>query len=410
MTWGIISCREGFEKTAQKPIAMMFSWSGLWFALGWLLACLWWGMWARMLLASKRVELLRNFDPDPDPPGLSIVVAAANEEHTLERALRSLLALDYPEVEVIVVNDRSTDGTGAVLAKLAEQHPRLQVVTLTELPPGWLGKTHALHQGAARARHDLLLFTDADVVFAPDSLRRAVTALKARNLDHLVVAPHMEAHGLIEQVFISYFNVMFQVRFQPDRAQDPKSKAFIGVGAFNMVRRQAYRAVGGHLPVALDVTDDVSLGRALKLAGFRQQVFNGMDLVHVRWVVGLRGIIHGLEKNAYAGVDYDLPKTVMAGGILLFIALGPALLSFTPGGVLAWLGMCATGTLSGPMMGLPRTCGPLFPLAGPLFIYVVARSAWLAERRGGIYWRGTFYRLEELRAFLRARDNDRRSS
>lgn len=375
-----------------------------WFALGWLLAFLWWGMWARMLLAHKRVEHLRRFAPDPDPPGLSIVVAAANEEHTLERALESLLALDYPDVQVIVVNDRSTDGTGAVLARLAQQHPRLTVRTITELPPGWLGKTHALHQGAALAHHDIILFTDADVVFSPDSLRRAVAAMKARELDHVVVSPHMEAHGAIEQVFISYFNVMFQVRFEPDKAQDPKSKAFIGVGAFNMLRREAYRAIGGHLPVSLDVTDDVSLGRSLKRAGFRQQAFNGMDHVRVRWVVGLRGIVGGLEKNAYAGVDYCLARTIAASAFLLFIALGPPLLAFTPGGVLAWLGMCATGTLSGPMMGLPRWCGPLFPLAGPLFIYVVARSAWLAERRRGIYWRGTFYPLEELRAFVRERD------
>jgi hypothetical protein len=213
----------------------------------------------------------------------------------------------------------------------------------------------------------------------------------------------METGGLIEQVFISFFNVMFQLRFEPDKAQDPKSKAFIGVGAFNLISRPAYEAVDGHRSVALDVTDDVSLGRALKRAGFRQAVFNGAPLVRVRWVVGLRGIIWGLEKNAYAGVDYSLPMTAFASTVLLLLATGPALLAHTPGGQLAWLGMVATGTLSGPMMGLPRWCGPLFPLAGPLFVYVVARSAWLTEKRGGVWWRGTFYQLEELRAFVRQR-------
>lgn len=374
-----------------------------WFALGWILACLWWGMWVRLVMASRRVEKLRDFEPHPDPPGLSVVVAAANEEDTLEAALQSLLRLDYPGLEILVVNDRSTDGTGALLERMAREHPSLTVVTVSELPPGWLGKTHAQHQGAARARHDLLLFTDADVHFAPDSLRRAVTAMERHGLDHLVVSPEMLTGSAIEQIFVSYFNVMFQVRFAPDKARDPRSKAFVGVGAFNLLRRPAYQAVGGHRSVALDVTDDVSLGRAIKWAGYRQAVFNGLGLVRVRWVVGLRGIIHGLEKNAYAGVDYNLPQTVAASLFLLFIASGPVLLSFTPGGRMAWLGMCACGFLSGPVMGLPRWCGPFFPLAGPLFVYVVARSAWLAERRGGILWRGTFYRLDELRAFVRQR-------
>lgn len=383
---------------AEKPVPM-----SLWFVLGWVLACLWWGMFVRVGIASRRVPHLKSFPPHPSPPGLSVVVAAANEAETLPRALQSLLAVDYPELEIIVVNDRSTDATGEVLRKLATEHPRLVVETIRELPSGWLGKTHAQHVGASRARHDLILFTDADVHFAPDSLRRAVSGMELRNLDHFVVAPHMDARGALEQVFVSYFNVMFQTRFAPDRAQDPKSKAFIGVGAFNLVRREAYEAIGGHRCVALDVTDDVSLGRALKRRGFRQAVFNGQDLVRVRWVIGLRGIVHGLEKNAYAGVDYDLAKTVLASAFLLGIALGPALLSFTPGGALSWLGMCATGAVSGPMMGLPRWCGLFFPLVGPLFIYVVARSAWLAETRGGIWWRGTFYRLEELRAFVRQR-------
>lgn len=375
----------------------------VWFALGWLLACLWWGMWWRMRLAVRRVARLQDFSPHLEPPGLSIVVAASNEEHTVEAALHSLLSLDYPGLQVIVVNDRSTDRTGELLEGMAARDGRLTVHHVTVLPPGWLGKTHALEQGAKLARHELLLFTDADVHFSPDSLRRAVAAMEARELDHLVVTPWIEARGLIEQVFVSYFNVMFQLRFEPDQAQNPKHKAFVGVGAFNLVRKRAYEQVGGHRCVSLDVTDDVSLGRALKRAGFRQAVFYGSGLVRVRWVVGVSGIILGLEKNAYAGVDFNLPKTVAASLVLLGLASGPALLWFTPGGLLAWLAMVAVGTLSGPGMGLSRWCGPLYPLAGPLFVFVVARSAYLIERRGGVTWRGTFYPLDELRAFVRQR-------
>ena len=134
-----------------------------------------------------------------DMPTLSIVVPACNEEDTIERGMNSLLALDYPHLEIIAVNDRSTDRTGAILDRLALSDPRLRVLHVETLPAGWLGKNHAMHSGSQAAKGKWLLFTDADVVFAPDALRRTVAFAERECLDHLVLSPRCETHGFWER-------------------------------------------------------------------------------------------------------------------------------------------------------------------------------------------------------------------
>ncbi|MEW6282541.1 MAG: glycosyltransferase family 2 protein [Candidatus Eremiobacterota bacterium] len=377
--------------------------------LSWILALFWWVVAFRLYLAIRRVASLADEPLGPEPrgapaaplAGLSVVVAASNEADHVEEALSSLLQVDYPDLEVVAVNDRSTDATGEILDRMARLDPRLTVVHVRELPPGWLGKTHALQRGAERARHSLLLFTDADVHFSPDSLRRAVGAMLRRGADHLVVSPYVVTRSFWETAFVSYFNVLFQLRFQPDLADRPGHPAYLGVGAFNMLRAEVYRAVGGHGPVALDVTDDMSLGRLVKRSGYRPMVLNSGGLVRVRWMVGLAGIIGGLEKNAYAGTDYSMSTVLAACAWILATTLGTVLCFDQAAGGLAVGGMLLCGALAASMMGLPRWGGALFPVTGPLFCYVLLRSAWLTERRGGVVWRGTFYPLPELREFLR---------
>ena len=125
-------------------------------------------------------------------PTLSVLVPACNEASTLERAMQSLLAMDYPRLEIIAVNDRSTDGTGELLERLAAANPRLRVRHVTALPSGWLGKNHALHIASQEATGDWLLFTDADVVYTPDALLRAVSYARRVGADHLVVSPRID--------------------------------------------------------------------------------------------------------------------------------------------------------------------------------------------------------------------------
>lgn len=334
---------------------------------------------------------------------LSVLVPACNEEATVEKAMRSLLALDYPDVEVIAVDDRSADRTGAILDRLAEEYPRLKVIHVRHLPPGWLGKNHALQVAADQANGDWLLFTDADVMFAPEALRRAVAYAERREADHLVVAPRCETHGFWERLFVSYFGLMFSFRVRPWEVADPRSRAFVGIGAFNLVRTVAYRAFGGHRALPMEVADDTKLGKVIKQHGFRTELVEGGDLVSVRWVVGLRGVIDGLTKNAFAGFDYNL--TLVCGAIILlaYTALLPIALIWAgwwparllSAGCLAIMCIGARGLR--PVTGAGGAYGLAYPLASLVLIYIIGRSTWRTFRQDGVEWRGTLYPLTELR-------------
>lgn len=377
----------------------------MWFSLA--LACLAAQLAAMAVLAAGGLAM-RPFAPPQRAsgrpwPSVSLIVAARDEEGAVEAAARSLLAIDYPELELIAVDDRSVDATGAILDRLAAQDPRLQVVHVAKLPAGWLGKNHALSLGAARARGELLLFTDADVEFAPDAVRGAVSIMEAESLDHLALGPGMRLPGIWIAAVVGYFARQFALLQMPWRARDPKSAAHAGVGAFNLVRASAYRAAGGHERIALRPDDDIKLGKILKLSGFRQEVRHAPEALSVTWYATVPEFVRGLEKNVLAGLDYrgalalaglaallameTLPWVVLAAGdpaaravaalaIILRVALMAAILRVAKGPVAAAL---------------------LEPFAALVFVYACTRSILLAYARGGVFWRGTFYSLAELR-------------
>ncbi|HZT43892.1 MAG TPA: glycosyltransferase family 2 protein [Chthonomonadaceae bacterium] len=336
-------------------------------------------------------------------PTLSILVPACNEEQTIERAMCSLLDLAYPCFEIIAIDDRSTDGTGAILDRMAALEPRLRVLHIKELPPGWLGKNHALQVASDEAAGEWLLFTDADVVFAPEALRRAVAYAHTRDIDHLVLSPSCETHGFWERLMVSYFGIMFSFRVRPWAVSSPRSTAYVGLGVFNLVRAAAYRQAGGHRALKLDVTDDTKLGKVLKRSGFRQKILEGSDLLSVRWVIGLRGMIEGLAKNAFAGFDFRFWTMVRGIGSLALVTLYPVvalLLPFWPTRLLAagtFLLMAAGAATMRRVTQARAWYGLAYPLAGLVLIYIILRSTWRAYRQNGIVWRGTLYPLEELK-------------
>lgn len=366
-------------------------------------------------LGMRRIEHLDGVPPAEDGccPSLSVIVPACNEAQTIEPALVSLLALDYPRLELIVVEDRSTDETGAILDRLAGADPRLRVIHVTELPAGWLGKNHALQVGSQAATGEWLLFTDADVLFRPAALRRVMAWAARRAAEHAVVFPQMIAHGFWERLLVTYFCAMFNLRFRPWLVANQSSPAYLGIGAFNLVRAERYHAFGGHSAFPLDVLDDMKLGKLMKSHGARSGVLMGGSWVRVRWVIGLRGFIDGLAKNCFAGFAFSLP---MVGHSLLAILLTQVLppLGLLAGGrtalvaaatfaAMAWTAACA-GLETGDRLISPShplapsfLWGLAFPLAALVFIYVALRSTWLAYRRGSVLWRGTLYPLEELR-------------
>jgi glycosyltransferase involved in cell wall biosynthesis len=182
------------------------------FAFGWLVATFWAGGGCRILRFVRDGMLAERAGSMPDPkewPKVSVVVPARDEAERIEEALRSLARLDYPDLEVIAVDDRSGDGTGAIMDRIAAEQPRVEAMHITSLPEGWLGKCHAMHMGARRATGEILLFTDGDVVFSPDILRLAVRYLCGRRLDHLALMPGMIPGGYWEDAFKIYFAMVF---------------------------------------------------------------------------------------------------------------------------------------------------------------------------------------------------------
>ena len=352
----------------------------------------------------RRLRSLRDVTPASTGPPLSIVVAARNEARHIEAAVTSLLHLDYPALEIIIVNDRSTDETGMILDRLARQHSRLKTRHISALPEGWLGKNHALHVGAAEASGHLLLFTDADVMFEPTTLRRAVALMEQGSLDHLAALPDVTVPGVALKAFVAAFAVFFSLYARPWKARDAHSRHHIGVGAFNLVRADVYRAIGTHRAIAMRPDDDMKLGKLVKKRGFRQEAVYGRGFILVEWYSSLRELIDGLMKNAFAGVNYSLLAVAASSAGLFLVDVWPFLALFvTQGATRALNGVSVllivlifwiSNRHGGGRLGYVLA----FPAAALLFAYIIWRSALLAVIRGSVTWRGTAYPLAQMRA------------
>jgi glycosyltransferase involved in cell wall biosynthesis len=337
-------------------------------------------------------------------PSVSVVVAARNEARNIEAALQSLLRLDYPKIEFIVVNDRSTDETGQILDRIAATDPRLRVALLTELPKGWLGKNHALHVGAERAKGELLLFTDADVVMAAETLRHAVGYLQAAKLDHLAVAPRITVNGTLLNIFCGSFIVFFGLYAKPWKASDPKSTRHIGIGAFNLIRTEVYRSIGGHAPIAMRPDDDMKLGKLIKKSGYRQEMVLGDGMVTVEWYSSVRELVGGLEKNSFAGLEYSLVLLVISSIAQLAAFIWPVAAIFLTAGATRWLNAGCLAAIAVLYLDNNRRHGAKagyvlgFPLAVLLLLFILWRATLKTLITDGISWRDTHYSLRELKA------------
>lgn len=345
----------------------------------------------------------------PTMPRVSVVVPARNEGSAIARAVGSLLEQDYPDLEVIVVDDRSSDTTGEVLRRLAAIDRRLVVLRVDELPAGWLGKNHALWRGAERASGEWLLFTDADVVFAQPALRRAVAYAVAEGLDHLTLAPRLVARGLPLRAFVAFFGYAFVALWGAYQANDPKSKRGVGVGAFNLVRRTAYERIGTMRALSLRPDDDIRLGRRLRGFGFPQRILNGNELMSVEWYPSLRAAISGLEKSMYASMEYRIVDAVVVllylGATMVWPFIGVLLLGGIDRVLLGIVVVCLIAALletyrqsmSLRLTPLAFAIAVLLPFSAACFGWAIVRSVYLAETRG-VRWRGTTYPLSVLRA------------
>jgi cellulose synthase/poly-beta-1,6-N-acetylglucosamine synthase-like glycosyltransferase len=216
------------------PAGKLESIAGVW--LFGLTAFFWAFHGLRVAYGASRLPWIKDFAPagDAQCPRISLIFAARDEEEKLPAALATLAALDYPNIEIIAVDDRSQDRTGAILEEFARGHSRLRVLPVTELPDGWLGKPHALQKAYEASSGEWLLFTDADVRFAPDVLRRAVTLVRERAADHLTLFGDVEMHGFWETTLLTFFGMAFHLATDPYQVGKPHSRAYVGVGAFQM--------------------------------------------------------------------------------------------------------------------------------------------------------------------------------
>jgi glycosyltransferase involved in cell wall biosynthesis len=365
-------------------------------------------------------------------PRVSIIVPARNEEETIGQSLSALLALDYDNYEVIAVDDRSSDRTGEIMDSLrgnsgfsqdrgeagsTDAHPPAQnagrvgqpryfVIHHSELPVGWLGKTHAMWTAANQATGDWLLFTDADVLFKPESVRRALAYAEAERADHVVVFPRMIMKGPGEFMMIAFFQTMFVFGHRPWKVADPETKDHMGVGAFNLVRRSVYDKVGTYHALRMEVVDDMKLGKVVKNAGFAQRNVFGGDLISIRWARGAMGVVNNLTKNFFAVLSFQYWRAILSAIALVYLNLGPFLGIWLAHGWLRLPFVVALGSMFAIYVGMSwRSSVPpyyflLHPVSTLLFTYTLLRSTVLTLWHDGIEWRGTKYPLEELRKGL----------
>jgi len=403
-----------------------FHWiTGTLLALIWLSRVVDTALGVRTLTNISRPEWDRNPALPTGNPRVAIIVPARNEEDSIEQALQRLLSLDYANYEVIAINDSSTDRTGQIMDKVAsssEESPRpssgagvdarsytnqrLKIVHIRELPPNWMGKAHAMWTAARQTDADWLLFTDADVMFHPDCLRRAIAYAKAERADHIVLLPRVLMKRPGEKMMVGFFQLLFVFGHRPWKVADPKAKDHMGVGAFNLVRRSTYEAVGTYERLRFEIVDDMKFGKVIKNAGFRQRVVLGDDLIAIRWAHGARGVVNNLTKNFFAVMSFEVWRAV-GGSIVL------AILNLTPfcGAIFVhgWarvpysLTLVAIFALYVGLWGRDKI-GPwyffLHPVSTVLIIYTVLRSMCVTLWNGGVVWRGTLYPLDELKKGL----------
>ena len=329
-------------------------------------------------------------------PKVSIVIPARDEAHIIERTVRAFLAQDYENFEVIVVDDRSTDGTGDIVRRIND--PRLIVVETAERPAGWLGKTWALQQGAERARGELLLFVDADLIYAPPAIRAAVEYLERSGSGLIALLPRFEMPTFAEQVampMLGFFVFSGMPLWYSNRSR--RLGVAIGGGAGNLIRRDALDAIGGFGPLKDAVVDDVGLARLARKHGYDTRAVRADDLLSVRMYDSARAIVDGFTKNAFFAVGRNF-----IGGVVLLTLI--VILHLLPYGLALagdWAAIATVILISLTRIAIFRSVRYpilnaifLHPLMVSFWFYIFLRSIWFTGVRRQVRWRGRVYDRE----------------
>jgi glycosyltransferase involved in cell wall biosynthesis len=356
------------------------------------------------ILGFRHLDRLEDEASLAEGPLVSIIVAARDEEKQIKASIQSQLKQTYPQIEWILVNDRSTDTTGKRMDELQNEDPRISVIHIQELPDGWLGKNHALYTGAKQANGNYLLFTDADIKYEPETIAKALHYFERHQLEHLTAAPNLHANKFWLKSFVAFFLFGFSYFKRPWMANNPKSKIGTGIGAFIMISKEAYEKFGTHERVKMRPDDDLMLGMKMKQEGFRQRIATALSLIEVEWYGSLKEAFIGLEKNTFAGLNYQIGMVffsifgIFVGHVLPFLTIFSTDKTVV---LLSLVNILLSGLLYVFIIRRMTRFSPAFflvlPLTALLFMYSIIRASLLTFKRGGIVWRGTTYKLSELR-------------
>lgn len=388
--------------------------------LSWVLAAAWIWKGITAVLGMRQLPHICTADPDTlpqiaanDGPNLTVVVPARDEEAAIESCLRSLLASTGIRLQIITVDDRSSDRTGKLMdaiaseSRIAHNPHQIEIIHIADLPSGWLGKPHALATAAQRATASWILFTDGDVIFAPNALSFALREASKLNADHMVLVPTLILKTAGERSVLAAMQAMALWAVRLWKVSDPQARDFIGAGGFNMIRRDVYRQIGGFEALRMEILEDLYLGKRVKQAGFNQRIVIGHDLVRVRWLDSTFAVIRLVEKNGFAVTRFRIALHLLACLSFVIDALWP-IFAITRGGwttvagLLTYIGIILACHASCRVTRVPARYAFLFAPAVLLVAYSFLRSMILALIRGGVVWRGTLYPLAELRRAARS--------
>lgn len=384
--------------------------SSLLVQLAWVIFFVWLAGGVLTLVGLARMKFLRPSGgaglTSADAPLVSIIIPARNEERrVLAECVRSILAQDYGNFEVVAVNDRSTDATGQILRSLARGDARLRILEGTEIPAGWLGKPHALQQALQAARGRWVLATDADMIFHPAALRTAVAYALEHDCDGLTFIPHFEALSFWERVFIPTWGWMM-VLTPPELIKHPKSPLAVGIGGFFLLRRAPLERLGGFGAVRAEVLEDMRLAELLKGSGARVWFEHAPGLVRTRMYASLAELWEGATKNWFAILRFSPALTAATLAWISLVALLPPVVSMLSALMLAagapgesWRQLFVPSFLShalfvallalvGRRFGMPALYALTAPLGFALSCAIMVSSAFGVLTGRGVTWKG----------------------
>ncbi len=373
-----------------------------------LLAILFWvtaATWLAVVVASAagvaRLPSLPAITVPVDRASVSVIIPVRDESASLETTADRLRQQQDVDLEMIFVNDRSVDGTGAILDRLRNDDANIRVIHIEHLPDGWIGKCHALHVGTKQARGEWILFVDGDTWLTPGVIARAVQAARSERADHVSLLPRQRQATLLGKA-----GMLILFMGMPDAmCKANRDKAGAGLGAFNLVRAEALAAIGGHAALRMEVVDDHQLARALYAAGKRSRgYFAGLD-VQTDLARTPGGLVRAIEKNAFSLIRYNLwiaaAFAVGLPSLLTGAVAGPivgGVSGFAAGASFLCMGLPAS--MLARRYQWPLLAGLLAP-AGIVIVAVGGASSVLKTlARGGVRWRGDFHRLADLRKHM----------